>query len=76
MNRTRLTLPARFATERRALGFISDNSLFSIGAQVVAVDESGLPWRVVIDTGKPDAVCRYLAQSSTPGIEWARSEVR
>jgi hypothetical protein len=31
--------------------------------------------RVVIDTSKPDVVCRYLAQSMMPGIEWARSDL-
>lgn len=72
--RTRLTLPMRFATERRALGVIRDNSLFTIGAQAISVDESGLAWRVIIDTGKPDAVQRYLSQNM-PGVEWARSEL-
>ncbi len=74
--RTRLTLPMRFRSERLALNLIRDNGLFSIGAQVVALDDSGKQWRIVIDTAKPEAVCRYLAQSSTPGIEWARSELR
>lgn len=73
--RTRLTLPMRFGSEKRALGFIRDNGLFSIGAQVVAVDTAGSPYRVIIDTAKPDAVCRYLGQSSMPGVEWARSEL-
>ena len=71
--RTRLTLPMRFANERRALGVIRDNSLFPIGAQAIAVDETGLGWRVIIDTSKPDAVCRYLSQSM-PGVEWQQSE--
>jgi hypothetical protein len=71
--RTRLTLPMRFANEKRALGVIRDNSLFTIGALAVAVDGTGLGWRVVIDTGKPDAVCRYLGQYM-PGVEWTRSQ--
>jgi hypothetical protein len=29
--RTRLTLPMRFANEKRALGVIRDNSLFTVG---------------------------------------------
>jgi len=71
--RTRLTLPMKFANEKRALGVIRDNSLFTIGAQAVAVDDTGLGWRVIIDTSKTDAVCRYLSQSML-GVEWARSE--
>ncbi len=72
--RTRLTLPMRFATEKRALGVIRDNSLFPLGAQVVSVDDSGMSWRIVIDTAKPDALCRYLGEFM-PGVEWQRSEL-
>jgi hypothetical protein len=72
--RTRLTLPSRFGTESRALAFIRDNALWCIGPQVIAADESGRNWRVVIDTAKPDAVCRYMSQR-LPGIEWQRSEL-
>jgi hypothetical protein len=72
--RTRLTLPMRFASERRALNLIRDNGLFTVGA--LAIDTDGPNgWRVVIDTSKPDVVCRYLAQSMMPGIEWARSDL-
>jgi hypothetical protein len=71
--RTRLTLPMRFASEARANGVIRDNSLFPIGAQAVELPgEEGNRWRVVIDTVKADAVCRYLGQYM-PGVEWARS---
>jgi hypothetical protein len=72
--RTRLTLPMRFNTETRALGAIRDNQLFNIGAQHVALDDTGRNWRVVIDTGKPDAVARYLAQHM-PGVNWHRAEL-
>jgi len=72
--RTRLTLPMRFNTEHKALGLIRDNSLFSIGALAAQVDDTAKAWRIVIDTAKPDAVCRYLAQHM-PGVEWARSEL-
>jgi hypothetical protein len=72
--RTRLTLPMRFGNEKRALGFIRDNCLFNIGAQVLAVDTAGSPYRVVIDTAKPDALARYLT-NTMPGVEWARSEL-
>jgi hypothetical protein len=73
--RIRLTLPARFANEKRALGFIRDNGLFSIGAQVIALEEAANSYRVIIDTAKPDAVCRYLMQQALPGVVWARSEL-
>lgn len=73
--RTRLTLPARFANEKRALGFIRDNGLFSIGAQVIAIEGETSPYRVIIDTAKPDAVARYLVQQALPGVEWQRSEL-
>lgn len=73
--RTRLTLPFRFLNEKRALGFIRDNGLFSIGAQVVALTDAASPYRVIIDTAKPDAVCRHLAQNMLPGVEWSRSEL-
>ena len=72
--RYRLTLPARFNSEKRALGFIRDNSLFNIGAQVIELPDGGSPYRITIDTFKPDAVCRYLSQSM-PGVEWQRSEL-
>ena len=72
--RTRLTFPMRFATEKRALAAIGDNSLFPLGAQAVSIDGTGLGWRIVIDTAHPDAVCWYLGQHM-PGIEWQRAEV-
>lgn len=65
----------RFGNEKRALGFIRDNGLFSIGAQVIAVDAPVSPYRVIIDTAKPDAVCRHLGQSMLPGVEWTRSDL-
>lgn len=71
--RTRLTLPMRFASERKALNVIRDTGLFNIGAQAIETDGPN-GWRVIIDTSKPDAVCRYLSQGM-PGIEWARSEL-
>lgn len=74
--RTRLTLPMRFRSEKRALAVIRDNGLFSIGAQVITTDEPDSPYRVIIDTAKPDAVCRHLGQCMLPGVEWARSELR
>jgi hypothetical protein len=67
---TRLTLPLRFRTEKHALGTIRDNSLFTIGA--IATQSAGR-WHVVIDTARPDAVLRYLAQNM-PGVEWTRSD--
>lgn len=72
--RTRLTFPMRFATEKRALAAIADNSLFPLGAQALPVDDTGLGWRIVIETARPDAVCRYLGQHM-PGIEWQRTEL-
>jgi hypothetical protein len=73
---TRLTLPMRFNSEKRALGAIRDNGLFSMGAVAVELPGTGGGrWRIVIDTGKPDAVARYLSQSMTPGVEWQRSEL-
>lgn len=72
--RTRLTLPMRFATEKRATGVIRDNGLFGLGALAVELPETGSRWRVVIDTERPDAVARYLSQYM-PGVEWARSEL-
>lgn len=73
MSRTRLTLPMRFRSEKRALGFIRDNGLFGIGAQVIPSDEAGSPYRVIIDTAKPDAVCRHLEQQMLPGVVWTRT---
>lgn len=72
--RTRLTLPMKFNTEARANGVIRDNSLFSIGAQAILLPNNA-GWRVIIDTAKPDAVCRYLSQSVMQGIEWQRSDL-
>jgi hypothetical protein len=75
MSRYRLQHPSRFGTEGRALGYIRDNSLFPIGAQVIELrGAAGSPWRVIIDTGRPDVVARYLAQH-LPGVEWVRSEL-
>lgn len=72
--RTRLILPMRFGTEKRALGVIRDNSLFPLGAQVVEFDgDDPKRWRIVIDTARPDAVQRYLKQNT--GIEWQRTEL-
>lgn len=73
--RTRLTLPMRFASERKALSLIRDNCLFNIGAQAAQVDDGPKGWRVIIDTSKPDVVCLHLSQNMMPGIEWARSEL-
>ena len=74
--RTRLTLPLRFNSEKRALGVIRDNQLFGLGAVVVELpDGTASRWRVVIDTEKPDSVCRYLKQNNTPGVDWQRSEL-
>lgn len=73
--RTRLTLPMRFNTEKRALGVIRDNGLFTIGAQVIELTGTeGSRFRIIIDTFKPDTVCRYLAQHM-PGVEWQRTEL-
>lgn len=75
MSRWRLTLPMRFNTEKRALGVIRDNGLFNIGAQVIELyGAAGSPYRIIIDTAKPDAVQRYLSQGPTPGVEWQRTE--
>jgi hypothetical protein len=63
-------MPLRFRTERNALGAIRDNSLFIIGA--IAVEQDAGRWHVVIDTRKPDAVLRYLAQNH-PGLVWMES---
>lgn len=72
--RTRLTLPMRFGTEKRALGVIRDNALFPLGAQVVELaGDDSRRWRIVIDTARPDAVQRYLKQNT--GIEWERAEL-
>jgi hypothetical protein len=74
--RTRLTLPMRFNTEKRATGVIRDNSLFGLGALAIELPGTGgSRWRIVIDTERPDTVARYLSQNNTPGIEWARSEL-
>jgi hypothetical protein len=74
--RFRLTMPGRFRSERAALDFIRLNSLFPVGAQCHQVDGIGPGrWRVFIDTGKPDAVQRYLSQSLQAG-EWPRSELQ
>ena len=74
--RTRLTLPLRFNSEKRALGVIRDNQLSGLGAVVIelATGEASR-WRVAIDTEKPNAVCRYLQQNNTPGVEWQRTEL-
>lgn len=72
--RTRLTLPMRFGTEKRALGVIRDNALFPLGAQVIELPgDDGNRWRIVIDTTRPDAVARYLKQNT--GIDWQRTEL-
>lgn len=72
--RTRLTLPMRFTTEKRALGVIRDNGLWNIGAQVVEIPGEGPGrWRIIIDTAKPDVVQRYLSEGPTPGVVWQRS---
>lgn len=74
--RTRLMLPMRFATEKRALGVIRDNSLFPLGAQAIELPgDGGSRWRIVIDTVRPDAVARYLRLNSTPGTDWLRMEL-
>jgi hypothetical protein len=74
--RTRLTLPMRFTTEKRATGFIRDNGLFGIGAQSLELPGAeGSRWRVIIDTARPDAVASYLSQQLMPGVQWARSEL-
>lgn len=77
MSRTRLTMPLCFRSERQALGVVRDNSLFNIGAQVVEVEDPRLRWRIVIDTGKPDAVLRYLSQNGamSGGPDWLRSDL-
>ena len=71
--RTRLTYPHRFRSERAAIGYIRDEGLFSIGAVAVRVDDTGLGWRIAIDSARPDAVVRYLGQR-LPGREWQRTE--
>lgn len=76
--RTRLTLPLRFNSEKRALGVIRDNGLFSLGAQVIELEEDhGQRWRIVIDcqAHRADAVARYLKQGPTPGVDWQRTEL-
>jgi hypothetical protein len=65
--RTRLMLPLKFRSERAALDAIKTNSLFPIGAQ--AAEQTEKVWRVIIDTYRPEAVMRYLAQHM-PGIQW------
>jgi hypothetical protein len=75
---TRLTLPLKFKREGHALAVCRDNSLFTIGAQVIEVksevwEDTGTPWRVVIETARPDAVLRYLRQHM-PGVTWERAE--
>lgn len=69
--RTRLTLPVRFTSEKAAASVLRANSLYSIGAQAIPADNR---WYIIIDTAKPDAVCRYLGQHM-PGVEWQRSEL-
>ena len=66
----RLALPLQFRRERAALDVIRGHSLFTIGALAVETPDG---WRVVIDTAKPAAVCRYLAQHM-PGVTWEQSE--
>jgi len=72
-SRTRLIFPARFRGERAAAAFLRDNGLYAIGAQAIPSDGE---FKIVIDTARPDAVQRYLAQGGPlPGVEWQRVEL-